>query len=75
MNEKTRAWIYRIAIAVVPLLVMYGLIEDSSAALWLGVVGALLGTGTNVLASANTSTKAGGGDPQANEAYRSPRGY
>lgn len=58
MNERTRAWIYRIAIAAVPLLVMYGLVEDSQAALWLGVIGAILGTGTNVLASANTSTKA-----------------
>lgn len=58
MNEKTRAWIYRIAIAAVPLLVAYGLIQDSDAAMWLGVIGAVLGTGTNVLAAANTSTKA-----------------
>lgn len=55
--EKTRAWIYRISVAAVPLLTGYGMIEDSKAALWLGVVGAILGFGTNVLASANTSTK------------------
>jgi hypothetical protein len=57
MSEKTRAYIYRIAVAAVPLLVGYGVIEDSAAALWLGLAGAALGFGTNVLASANTSTK------------------
>lgn len=55
--EKTRAWIYRISLALVPILTGYGLIEDSKAALWVGVVGAILGFGTNALASANTSTK------------------
>ena len=55
--EKTRAWIYRISVAAVPILTGYGLIEDSKAALWLGVIGAVLGFGTNVLASANTNTK------------------
>lgn len=55
--EKTRAWIYRISLAAVPLLTGYGLIQDSKAALWIGVVGAILGFGTNALASANTSTK------------------
>lgn len=54
--EKTRAWIYRIAVAAVPVLTGYGVVEDSKAALWLGLIGAVLGFGTNVLASANTST-------------------
>ena len=53
--EKTRAWIYRISVAAVPLLTGYGVIEDSKAALWLGLIGAVLGT--NVLASTNTNTK------------------
>jgi hypothetical protein len=57
VSEKTRAYIYRIAVAAVPLLVGYGVVEDSQAALWLGLAGAALGFGTNVLASANTSTK------------------
>lgn len=55
--QKTRAWIYRIATAAVPLLTGYGVIEDSKAALWLGIAGAVLGFGTSALASANTSTK------------------
>lgn len=55
--EKTRAWIYRIAVAAVPVATGYGIIEDSKAALWIGLLGAVLGFGTNLLASANTSTK------------------
>lgn len=57
MKESTRAYIYRIAVAAVPILVSYGLLADSQAALWLGLAGAALGFTTNVLASANTSTK------------------
>lgn len=57
MKESTRAWVYRVATAAVPLLVEYGVIAESQAALWLGLAGAALGFGTNVLASANTSTK------------------
>jgi len=55
--EKTRAWIYRITTALVPVLTGYGVIEDSKAALWLGLAGAVLGFGASALASANTSTK------------------
>lgn len=54
---KTRAWIYRIATAVVPVLTAYGVTEDGKAQLWLFLVAAILGTGTGALASANTSTK------------------
>lgn len=57
MKESTRAYIYRIAVAAVPLLVGYGVVAESQAALWLGLAGAALGFGTNILASANTSTK------------------
>ena len=55
MNEATRAWIYRILLAVQPLVVAYGLASESEAVLWVSVASAVLGTG---LASANTSTKA-----------------
>lgn len=57
MSQKTRAWIYRVSIAAIPLLAGYGVIEDSKAALWLGLIGAALGFGTSVMASAHTSTK------------------
>jgi hypothetical protein len=53
-DEVTRAWIYRVLTAAVPLITAYGIIDERTAALWLGVIGALLGIG---LASMNTSTK------------------
>ena len=53
-DEVTRAWIYRVLTAAVPLVTAYGIIDQRTAALWLGVIGALLGIG---LASMNTSTK------------------
>lgn len=52
-SEATRAWIYRILLAVQPLIVAYGVTTSEQAALWVAVVGAVLATG---LASANTST-------------------
>lgn len=51
-----RAYIYRVSIAVIPLLIMYGVLSESDAALVLGLVAAVLDLGTNVLAAANTST-------------------
>jgi hypothetical protein len=53
-DEVTRAYIYRVLTAAVPLVTAYGIIDQRTAALWLGVIGALLGIG---LASMNTSTK------------------
>lgn len=53
-DEVTRAYIYRVLTAAVPLITAYGIIDQRTAALWLGVIGALLGIG---LASMNTSTK------------------
>lgn len=52
MNEKTRAYIYRILVAVGTLVAGYGLITTDELALWLGVVTAVL----NILPAANTST-------------------
>lgn len=54
--ERTRAWIYRIATALVPVLTGYGVVEESKAALWLGLAGAVLGFGASLMASAHTST-------------------
>jgi len=53
MTEKTRAYIYRILIAVGSLIVGYGLITANELALWLGLAVAVL----NIMPTANTSTK------------------
>jgi hypothetical protein len=57
ISQPHRAYIYRVATALVPLSVFYGLLASNEAALWLGFLGALLATGTNALAAANTPTQ------------------
>lgn len=52
MNERTRAIIYRVEMALVPLLIYYGLVSEEAAALWAGLIAAVLGFG---LASKHTS--------------------
>ena len=54
MSESTRAYIYRILVALSLLVVARGLVSESEVTLWLGVAAAVLGNG---LAVANTSTK------------------
>jgi hypothetical protein len=56
VTEPTRAWIYRVALAVGALLVAYGLISEAEAAQWALLLAALLGLGTDALATRHTST-------------------
>lgn len=56
MTEKTRAYIYRILIAVGTLVVGYGLITANELALWLGLATAVL----NIMPAGNTSTRGEG---------------
>lgn len=58
LTESTRAYIYRIGVALMPILVGYGVLAENDVASWLGLLGAVLGMSTNVLASVHTSTKA-----------------
>jgi hypothetical protein len=52
-NEKVRAYIYRILLAVSPLVAFYGLLSTDELALWLGVASTIL----NIMPVMNTSTK------------------
>lgn len=58
MNRLTspaaRTYLYGIALAVLPLLVYYGLVSDEDAPLWAALVGAILVPG---VAFANRPTK------------------
>jgi hypothetical protein len=54
MNEQTRAYIYRILIAIGAVVAGYGLISSEELALWLGVATAVL----NIMPAANTSVGA-----------------
>jgi hypothetical protein len=56
-NEKSRAYIYRVLLAVLPLLVLYGIISEGEAAQYAIIGAALLGVAADALATANTKTK------------------
>lgn len=55
-NEKVRAYIYRVLLAVSPLVAFYGFLTQEEVTLWLGVASTVL----NVLPALNTSTKDNG---------------
>ena len=52
-TERTRAYIYRVLIAVGAVVGAYGLLSADEIAVWLGLAGVIL----NLLPAANTSTK------------------
>ena len=60
-NEATRKWIYGIATAVIPLLVLLGYINDEIASSVTNIVAAVLGTTALGLATANTKAEEGQG--------------
>lgn len=56
---ERRGWLYRVATALALLLAGYGVVSDTDLPLWLGLAGAVLGTGT---ASAYSPVKRGADD-------------
>lgn len=46
LTPDVRRWLYGIATALVPILVIYGLIESETAPMWIALVASVLGTGT-----------------------------
>lgn len=42
LSREHRKWVYGICLAVVPLLVAYGVIEQDAAPLWIALVGAVV---------------------------------
>lgn len=57
MNEKTRAYLYRIALALLALAVVLRVVGPEEIDAITEVVAALLGISSAGLATANTSTK------------------
>lgn len=53
MNEQTRAYIYRILIAVGAIVTGYGLVTSEELATWLGLATAVL----NIMPASNTPTR------------------
>lgn len=52
-HRKARLWLYGVGLAVVPLLVFYGLVSKDAAPLWLAVLAAVLVAPPNAVAIAN----------------------
>lgn len=42
LPAKWRTWLYAVSVAAVPLLVTYGVIEESAAPLWIAAAGAVI---------------------------------
>lgn len=45
LSREGRKWIYSILLAVVPLLVLYGVIDEAAAPLWIAVCAAVIAPG------------------------------
>jgi len=49
LTPERRAWLYRVVGAAMPLLVLYGVVADQEAAVWLALAAAALSSGTAAL--------------------------
>lgn len=49
LTPRRRAWLYRVVAAVAPLAVLYGVVSETEAALWVAVAATVLGSGTAAL--------------------------
>lgn len=46
LTPQVRGWIYGIITALVPLLIIYGVLDEQTAPLWLALAASILGTST-----------------------------
>lgn len=46
LTPQIRRWAYGVVTAAVPLLVVYGVVEQATAPLWAALAASVLGTGT-----------------------------
>lgn len=58
-SPTTRRYIYGVAVAILPLLIAYGVIEEQTAPLWVAALGSILVPG---MAWSNTTPPPGGGN-------------
>lgn len=62
LTREVRKWVYGICLAVVPLLVLYGVIDSEAAPLWIAVIGAIVAP---TLALTHLTPKEDSGDEPA----------
>lgn len=53
LDRKTRMWLYGITVAVVPILVAYDVISETSAPLWISLAAAVLAVAAPAVALKN----------------------
>jgi hypothetical protein len=66
-NREVRKWIYGIALTVIPLLVAYGIVDESTAALWAALVGAVVAPGLALFNLTPTDDVTHNHEPQLDE--------
>lgn len=59
-GREGRKWLYSLAVAMVPLLVLYGAISQEYAPLWLGVIAAFLGVASPIMALSHLTPREAG---------------
>lgn len=57
LTERQRAYWYRLALAVIAVLIVAGIVSGDDLPTWAELVAAALGLGSTGLATANTSTR------------------
>lgn len=59
LSREGRKWLYGVAVTLIPLIVLYGVIDPQAAPLWLAVIAALLGVAAPAMALKNLPPKDG----------------
>lgn len=54
LTQDVRHYLYLVMTALVPLLVIYGILDDKTAPLWIGLIGSITASGTAVLHTPRT---------------------
>lgn len=49
LTPQLRAWLYGITTALVPLLTIYGIVDQATAPLWIALAASVLGTSTALM--------------------------
>ena len=57
LSREGRKWVYSVALALVPILVLYGVISRETAPAWLALVAAFLGVASPVMALTHLTPK------------------
>ena len=56
-SRAGRKWLYSVAVAAIPVIVLYGVIDPKDAPAWLALVAALLGVAAPAMALRNLPPK------------------